>query len=117
MELNTKDTQILCTTIAITGIIIISLLTTEKYISIGEIENSNIGEKIITSGKIKNLSLNGGHAFFELENGGRIKAVFFKPPTKEMIKLRENELIRAEGRIELYKNELEIIIEKVTQIE
>ena len=114
MQINTNNTKYFGLVIGIIGLILFCLiLPEEKYISINEIENYSIGERVTVSGVIKNLSITRQNAFFEIENKGLINAVYFNPKINQMLLLRENEILTVTGKITSYKNIKELIIKEV----
>jgi len=114
MQINTNNTKYFGLILGIIGLILLCLiLPEEKNISINEIENFSIGEMVTISGIMKNLSITKQNAFFEIENNGRINAVYFNPSINQMLLLRENEILIATGTITSYKNKKELIIKEV----
>ena len=97
--------------VAIIGIIIIFLLSTEiqpKTISIPNITQDMMGEVVRVCGEITDNSTAEGNLFFKLrdENNNEIDVVFFNkaPITTKNVCI--------EGEISLYKQKLEIIGKK-----
>ena len=114
MQISTNNTKYLGLAIGIIGLVLLCLvLPEEKNIAINEIENFSIGENVTVSGIIKNLSITKQNAFFEIENNGRINAVYFNPSINQMLLLRENEILTLIGTITSYKNKKELIIKEV----
>ena len=118
MEIDVRTLKLISAAKAIIGLILgVVLLPEEKSLLVNEISEKHLGEKVITFGQIKELNISEGNAFFEIENEARIKAVYFKPSIEQMASLRENALVKARGKIVLYKGELEIIIQEVKRID
>ena len=112
---NTKHLSLAIALIGFTALII--LLPNERVILIEEITPGNSGEIVITNGAIRNLQIKNNNVFFELENNGRIKAVYFSPKTEQLMEIRENKIVKVKGKIALYKGELEIILREVKIID
>lgn len=89
----------------------------ETALQISEVSDSAIGKSVSITGIAKNVNVQKGNIFFEIENNGRIRAVLFKPKTIDALAIKEGRKIRASGKIELYQAEPEIIIEKVVLLE
>src|SRR3989339_767279 len=103
MDLSLENTKYIGLGLGILGIIAMAFLIPEtKNIHANELGN-NIGQNITTTGTIRNLELRNENAFFELENNGTIKAVFFKPGTEQLSQMHENDAVRVWGTATLYK--------------
>jgi len=118
MLIDLKKTRYLGLAMALIGIIAMAMLMPEqKTMRIDSISEANTGEKIVVNGAIKNLKIKNSNAFFELEDISRIKAVYFNPSTKQMLFLKENQLVQAEASVSIYKNELQLIVSEVRSID
>ncbi|MCR4335730.1 MAG: Gti1/Pac2 family protein [archaeon] len=114
MLIDLQKTKIIGLGLALVGLMVLAMvLPEERNLRISEIKQEYIGETIIVVGIIKELEIRNGNVFFFLENESGIKAVYFSPKTEQMLILKENETIKATAQISSYKNELELIIEKV----
>ena len=82
------------------------------------------GNEIITEGYITKSGGGKGHTFITLQdpnNSTTIKAVLFKQvneknPERKIIldeKAKNRSLVRVKGKVDIYKNELEIVIQQV----
>lgn len=102
------------TIIGLISLIILSYNIGYENKDIIEITENDIGKPIETSGYVKNLYI-GDHVFFDLENKSSINAVVFKDTAKEIgaYYLSENMSLTVKGKIEIYKNELEIIVNEI----
>ncbi|MFH1391362.1 MAG: hypothetical protein ABIH20_03570 [Candidatus Diapherotrites archaeon] len=117
MLFDLHKTKIIGLGLALLGILVLAMvLPEEKNLRVTEIKQEHIGENVKIIGIIKELKIRNGNVFFYLENEGRIKSVYFQPKTEQMLLLKENETVKATAKISLYKNELELIVEKVERI-
>lgn len=96
------------------GLIALLVLSPEyRPILPGQANESLVGHKVSLAGIVKGVFLRNGNAFFSLENSGTIGAVFFRPGIGDISALRENQRVRISGTLSLYRNEFEIIVDKV----
>ncbi|MEH7749115.1 OB-fold nucleic acid binding domain-containing protein [Neobacillus drentensis] len=96
-----------------------SSVSTVKLSAISEADR---GKMVITRGQVTDVSEKNGHLYFKLSAGGKnIKTVLFKADSQE-IAGRKTRVLNAEkaqfeisvlGMVDVYKDELEIIIDKV----
>ncbi len=92
-----------------------SLYATSSGISISEIIPEYIGRVVRVCGYIKNLYISrNGHTFFRLvdENNYFIDCVVFNS-TKLSFNISENERICVLGKVNEWKNKLEIIVSEI----
>lgn len=97
-----------------------STVTTQELDAIKE---SDRGKKVIIEGEVDNVSVsNKGHVFFTLvEGSNKLQAVLFEADSKENMGRRERIIdseehrlsLRIEGAVEVYKDELTIVVDKV----
>ncbi|MAG18379.1 MAG: hypothetical protein CL944_02815 [Candidatus Diapherotrites archaeon] len=117
MLFDLQKTKIIGLGLALLGIMILAMvLPEEKNLKISEINQEHIGENVKIVGIIKEIEIRNKNAFFYLENEARIKSVYFKPKTEQMLILKENETVKVTAKISSYKNELELIVKKVERI-
>ena len=117
MQFHFSNTPYFGFLIGIFGIILLALLLPEYMeIDANEISSGHAGQRVSVLGKIANLEIRNGNAFFLLENNSSIKAVFFSPSFEQSNFLIEGKIVKAKGRIELYKNEPELVVEEVKGI-
>lgn len=118
MEINIRNTKYLGLCLGIVGMIALAtLLPEENTRRISGLTENNSGERAVLNGIIRGLEIRKGNAFFELENEGTIKAVYFKPSAEQMAMLRENSAIKASGSISLYKSDIELVVREVKKID
>lgn len=84
----------------------------ERQASVAEISDSAIGSRLELRGRVDNAFKQEGVLVFHINDGtGILKAVIFSP-TAEQEKLAEkNSFVKATGKVQLYRNELEIVVE------
>lgn len=90
------------------GLAVISLQNEYTPANIYEINEKMLGKKIYVNGTVISFSETENAVFMTLENGGRIKAVFFD---RVYAKKGSNAVVY--GKVNIYKNELEIVGEKI----
>ena len=89
--------------------------TIQPY-KIEELNENLIGDKIKTCGTIQSQKYSAGGTFFiVLYDVKQIEVVFFNALT-QMQKYDTNDIVCVVGRLKKYKQKLEIIGEKITQI-
>lgn len=105
---------------AIAGVLFIgaySVMESPKNISIAEISEYNIGEKVRVNGIVSFAIANENIAIFEIENEGKIKCVIFNPRIEERIILQKGSFVEVIGKVQQYKGSLEIVAEKVSLLD
>ncbi len=118
MKIRLTSTKHFALAIGLFGLMALAItLPEEKIVSAGEISSLENGEKILITGKIKQLSISNGNAFFELENNGTVKTVYFNPKQEQLALLRENSMVLVHGQTATYKGEPEIIAREVKAID
>lgn len=110
--------------IAILGIAMIYLsiaLIGPQNIEIREISKSDAGKQVTLNGVINSYSVVNGNIFIRLGDGtGNITVVMFERAArnqKDAYELKEGDIIAADGQVNVYKNELEIIANKIAKVE
>lgn len=94
-------------------ILSISIGIRPRKLNIGQINKDMKGHEIIVSGKIKNIREYENNLFFVLfDKNSSIKCVQFR--TSKIF--RNNERVAVWGKVEMYKNEPEIIVNKIYKI-
>ncbi len=98
--------------IGLTGLILVYIFTTidkPVFKKVSTLSKKNIGEFVSLRGKIENVFLKKENLFFEINDGQKIKIVFFKATNKQILKAKKNSFKTVIGKVEKYKGELEII--------
>lgn len=91
--------------------ILVHYMEPEK-VTIDKINENLLGHTVEIKCRIKSIFVNDGHIFLTLEDKtGKIKAVIFKTKAEKIgaYKLEKDDNARINGKVSLYKNELEII--------
>ena len=106
--------------IGIAGIVIILQFTGPRNMGTGLIYENNVGENVLVSGVIKSYSESQGHVFMDIDDGtGEIKVVIFENTAKNQAHvygLGVGGKVIVEGKVQIYKNELEIIADSVNVV-
>ena len=84
-----------------------------KEIVIGEIEKANVGERIRVGAKIDWALEKDNYLLLTLDDGSKIKAIHFGPSQEERQIAKPGSFVEVVGKVQLYKNELEIIAEEI----
>ena len=104
---------------AITGIVLLFLLAESfepRQAKIGEIGNADVGWPVKINAKIESSYKTGNTLLMQVFDGtGRIKAVAFNVSSETQAALCKNCFASLEGKVQLYKGELEIVVESVEQ--
>ncbi len=90
-----------------------------RQVAVSEITSETIGQEIITQGMIGSYFTNEGNVFIELKNRTSMKIVMFSREAGKqpwVYDLRKGDLIAVQGKVQVYKNELEIIANKISAI-
>lgn len=108
---------LLFSVIGLISIFFISQLNEPKEIKISEITGKQISEKISTTGIVSWSRFSKGALIFELQDSGKIPCVIFSPTVEHFSLVKKGKAVKVEGKLQLYKNSPEIIVEKVFSIE
>jgi DNA/RNA endonuclease YhcR with UshA esterase domain len=102
---------------AIAGIAILFLLAESfepKPVKISEINNGLVGWPVRVNAKVESSHKTGNTLLMQVfDGGGRIKAVLFNASKEKQALLCKNCFAILEGKVQLYKGELEIVVESV----
>ena len=102
---------------SITGIALLFAMSEAiepKEMKIGEIGFEEEGLQAKVNARIDSFSQRQGIAFMQLYDGtGKIKAIAFK--AEKFPELKKGMLACFEGKIQIYKGELELVVEKVEE--
>lgn len=103
--------------LSIAGIALLFFLGTlfeAKEITIAEASDLGEGAKVAISAKVYSAFSKGSNVMFELDDGtGKLQGIAFNAGEAERKLLRKNNFVKVIGRLQLYKNNWEIIAEKV----
>jgi RecJ-like exonuclease len=112
-----KDSNLikLCLTISILGLIFLAIYAENAEtprIRLNEVENY-LGKTVITNGIVERVSVTPTVSFITLRDGSfRTAIVAFDPISN----IRRDDNITITGQVKLYKNELEIVAEKIEKL-
>lgn len=111
--------MLLSLAMAVAGLValfIITLSIEPREITVSEISSELSGQVVVASGTISSYFSKEGNVFITLEDGASIKVVMFSRDAQKqpwVYDLRKGDSISVQGRVQLYKNELEIVAESV----
>jgi len=104
---------------ATTGIALLFLLAESfepKQVKIQDIGNADVGWPVRVNAKIESSYKTGNTLLMQVFDGtGRIKAVAFNVSDEKQAALCKSCFASLEGKIQLYKGELEIVVESVEE--
>ena len=105
--------SLVCAGIGITMLFFLnqSIQPEEKIIS--EIEEGGIGKLVAVKGRISWIMKQENFVLFTLEDGAKIKVIKFNPSKEEREIAAGNSFVEVIGKVELYKNELEIVASEI----
>lgn len=105
--------------VSVCGIALLLLLAESldsRHVKIKDIGMETVGWRVRVNARIDSFSQRDGIAFMQLYDGtGKIKAVMFKPGREEQALLGKNGFATFEGKVQLYKGELELVVLGVEQ--
>ncbi len=101
---------ILCSVIGILGLFFISENLQLDIIQIENIDESFIGKNVNINAKINKITYSSGLTILDIEDEtGNIKAIAY-----DTLQVDKDNRINIQGKIQEYENELEVIIEKLS---
>ena len=114
-----KSLAWICLGITVVGIVILFFivqLIEPLTIEPGEINRGMDGQAVVTEGSISSFTEKDGNVFITLND--ELKVVMFKSDAEDSIvyDLKNDDRIRVEGRVSIYRDELEVIAEKIELI-
>ncbi|OGI15832.1 hypothetical protein A3K63_00520 [Candidatus Micrarchaeota archaeon RBG_16_49_10] len=116
--MNEKTLVILCLVVSFIGLLVMFIsnkIFEPKVIKISQIEkdmNSVLIEGVITQKEVSES----GTIFLKIEDeSGSIEAVIFKNSIKNIENFKEGDKIKIQGKPEIYKDSLEIIVYKMVK--
>lgn len=116
--MNDKDLMKLSFAIAVLGIIALFLVTEQLEpiaVPVELIDSSYVGKNVVVNSTIKSLTIKDDNIFITLNEGMRV-VVFKNKALDDNYNLKAGNKISVVGKVQLYKNELEIIAEKITKL-
>lgn len=102
---------------AIAGIALLFALTSAfepAPANIGELNEQMAGSSVLLKGRVDSVWGRQNNLFFQLNDGtGKMQAVIFNPSEEQRQLIAKNAFIAVSGKVQVYKNALEIIVAKV----
>ncbi len=99
--------------IGLFGIFLVSQFSKPIKLDMNNLSKEYIGRNVIVTGKVLGSFRRNGNLFFKLGNNGKtLNAVAFS----SSIDVRKNDEVEVEGRLKIYKGDLEIVVSKVRLI-
>ncbi|MBI2233374.1 MAG: OB-fold nucleic acid binding domain-containing protein [Candidatus Aenigmarchaeota archaeon] len=101
------------------SMVAITMAIEPRYVSVSQITSEMTGQEITTRGIIDSYFTNEGNVFITLKNRTSVKVVMFSREAGKqpwVYDLRKGDSIAVEGKVQIYKNELEIVADKITAI-
>ncbi|MBI2971161.1 MAG: exodeoxyribonuclease VII large subunit [Candidatus Aenigmarchaeota archaeon] len=104
--------------VSVVGLVALFLVTLDlepNKVSLNEITDSMVGQRIQASGMIKALSVKEGTVFFTLVNGSELNIVVFEKDARrgKFNETTNGENVTVDGTLNFYRGELELIATKV----
>ncbi len=84
-----------------------------REVRIEEIGRGLVGERVSVVGKVNWAMERENFVLFTLDDGAKIKAIKFNPSKEEKVIARKDSFVLVTGKVQLYKNELEIVAEEI----
>ncbi len=85
-----------------------------RQVKIQEIDNSMLDWHVVLNARVESVWQKNDTIFMQLYDGtGKIKAVLFKPSREQQALIGKNMFASFEGKVQFYRNELEIVVERV----
>ena len=95
---------------------LLSLVLEPVEASIAEIDESMQGLTVSVSARVDSVLHKETFVIFTLNDGtGKLKVVVFNPSNEQRQLLQRNNFVSVEGKIQVYKNELEMVAKSVGQ--
>jgi len=106
--------------IGIIGLFIILQFIGPMEISTGMVTSNEIGENVAVGGVVESYFEKDGHVFMDIDDGsGVIKVIMFENTAKSypiVYSITENDRVFVDGKVELYRNELELVANSINVV-
>ncbi len=82
--------------------------------NISELNEQMAGSSVLLKGRVDSVWSRQATLFFQLNDGtGKMQAVIFNPSEEQRQLIAKNAFVAVTGKVQVYKNKLEIIVTKV----
>lgn len=115
----TKDITKISFALSVAGIVALFFVTEgirPLEINVSSINNEHLGRNVAVNGTIKSITNSEGNIFITLAERDFRIVVFRNKADDEDYALKRSDKISATGKVQLYKNGLEIIADKIEKI-
>ena len=107
-------------TIGLFSLFILSQQIPEKMLSVSDIKEDMIGEKVVVRGIAESLQVKSSLTMMLVDENNideKIRVVMFEPSQDTLNSFRAGDVVVVYGQINLYKGALEITANKISKIE
>ena len=101
------------------ALVAVAILIEPKHVAIAEITESDAGGLVVVRGEISSYSSKDENVFITLNDSAAIRIVLFSREAGKqpwVYDLKKRDAISVQGRVQVYRGELEIVAEKITKI-
>lgn len=116
---NLFRTALAVAVIGFIGVVVAAYLVEPVRVGIEDIDSGMVGQNVVVNGSVKAISISEGNIFITLEkNGYEIKVVMFERTARDTIAytLREKDAVSVYGKVNFYREDVEIIADAVARI-
>jgi len=106
---------IICSMLGLAALFFLNTFIGPMPVNLQEIDHALIGETISTHGKVVWVLQRDNFLLFTLENGTKLKAIKFSPTILEKTIVKPGTIVKVSGKVELYKNEIEIVAGEIVR--
>jgi len=102
--------------VGILGLFLVNLLIVPTFLTVGEIDETRVGQIVSVDSDIKRISISEGHVFMTLDDGtGELKAVMWQSAARDTgaYNLSVGDAVLVTGQIANYRGELEIVVSRL----
>ncbi len=104
-----------CAAFGITMLFLLNEAIEPRELSVREINESLVGERVSVAGRVDWALEKDNFILFTLNDGAKIKAIKFSPSWEERGLAGKGSYVTVVGKVQLYKNEIEIVAEEIRQ--
>jgi len=107
---------LLASVLGLAMLVVMADLFEPRPVKISEIDETLAGWPVKVNAKIHSYYEKDNVAFLQLYDGtGKIKAVLFRPSEEQRQAIGKNKFASFEGKIKIYREELEIVVEGIEE--